>query len=210
MCPTNCCPTNVWIQVRGDQLCRHRTLWDHWHTGSGHITSAEPHVVGPLTPTWNCNQWITFQFILVPFSLSSCLVWLQQISVSVYLAASDGAQRSVMSVLPGEVSRNRNKSRKLVPTWLDRANAPEVLDVRAPGLSHCRSQDSVIITCCVLQTAVGQSVQPIQALGGNLPGAPVSSSSIWLQHSEINNQAERMDGCAWLVPLYFRGKEVRV
>lgn len=72
----------------------------------------------------------------------------------------------------------RKQNPETFQTWLDRTNALEVLDVQPPGLSHCRSQDSVIITRCVLQMAVGQCIQPIQALGGYLPGAPVSSSGI--------------------------------
>lgn len=60
-------------------------------------------------------------------------------------------------------------------TCLEPTKALEVLDVQAPGLSHCSCQDSAIITCCLLQMAAGQCVQPIQARGGISPRAPVSS-----------------------------------
>lgn len=82
-------------------------------------------------------------------------------------------------MLPQEASRNQNEILKPFKHGLmgGGGNALQGFDVQPLGLSHCRSQDSVIITCCVLQMAMGECIQPIQA-GCNLPEAPVSSSGI--------------------------------
>lgn len=119
-----------------------------------------------------------------------------------------------MSVLPHQVWCKQEQNPKAFLTWFKHNKCPEDASCAAIGTVTLRQHDNVIITCCVLQVTVGERIQWIKALSGDLPGACFFKWHMMITPlvfcSEINNQPNHMDGYALVVWFHFRGKEVRV